>query len=165
MRLHPFEDGNGRVARLLAAYVLLCSGYRSTLFTAVDQHAAHAPEAYCASLREVTAGALSPADWIHYAVDAMARGSDLVAWFRARRCRVMERCAALGLDEHESEAALIRFDLDGRAFPPPEAGFAGERPWKEIVARLPWPERRALGLQLRRLREEEAAQGRPDGPY
>jgi hypothetical protein len=35
---HPFRDGNGRTARLAAAVVLAQAGFKSTVFTAVEEH-------------------------------------------------------------------------------------------------------------------------------
>ena len=45
LRLHPFSDGNGRTARLFSTYLLLRAGYRSTLFTNVEQHFEDRPRA------------------------------------------------------------------------------------------------------------------------
>lgn len=43
---HPFDDGNGRSARIVAAVVLAQAGFRSTVFTAVDGHFEPFPHRY-----------------------------------------------------------------------------------------------------------------------
>jgi Fic family protein len=53
VRIHPFDDGNGRVARLLVNYILLRLGYPPLVVRAQDR------EAYLAALRLADAGDLS----------------------------------------------------------------------------------------------------------
>jgi hypothetical protein len=78
IRAHPFDDGNGRVARLAAAAVLLRAGYRSTLFTAVEQHARDGLAWHGACRRLSETG--DEDAWITFALEQMAARSEAAAW-------------------------------------------------------------------------------------
>jgi hypothetical protein len=46
LTIHPFPDGNGRTARTMEAAELARAGFRSTIFTAVDQRFEVSPRMY-----------------------------------------------------------------------------------------------------------------------
>ncbi|MCD8132264.1 MAG: Fic family protein [Clostridiales bacterium] len=49
--IHPFEDGNGRTARLLSGYLLDCYGYGFHGIGSLEEYFAYDPEEYYASLQ------------------------------------------------------------------------------------------------------------------
>jgi len=49
--IHPFEDGNGRTARLLSGYILDYYGYGFSGFGSLEEYFAYDPEEYYASLQ------------------------------------------------------------------------------------------------------------------
>lgn len=90
--VHPFRDGNGRSTRLLATYVLLRAGLRSSLLTAVEQHFETAPRQYLAALDlYYSAG---PDRAVAALLHGMLSRSAVAAWFRARVVRLRGRALA-----------------------------------------------------------------------
>ena len=49
--IHPFEDGNGRTARLLSGYILDFYGYGFSGLGSLEEYFAYDPEEYYASLQ------------------------------------------------------------------------------------------------------------------
>lgn len=83
LRIHPFADGNGRVARLAASAVLLRAGYRSTLLTAVEQHFRADPIAYPLAFRTLRAGGFVDADvWLATSLEAAVARATFAAWWK-----------------------------------------------------------------------------------
>jgi hypothetical protein len=153
--VHPFVDGNGRVARLLAATVLLRAGYRSTLLTAVEQHFAATPAAYLeAFYRLAASGCGDVGEWLRDALTAMMRRSFAAAAFRRRDGRLRRVLEELGVHGRTQDRVLSHFDL-GRTLPADivEALSRVAEPW----CRVPRPggDLTELLAQLRRLRQEE----------
>ena len=58
--VHPFSDGNGRVARCLQSLVLGCEGLLSPEFLSIEEYLGRNTSAYYAALREVSRGRWSP---------------------------------------------------------------------------------------------------------
>ncbi|MBX7241773.1 MAG: Fic family protein [Bacteroidia bacterium] len=54
IRIHPFDDGNGRLARILMNFILLQSGYPPAIIKSEDK------ENYFAALRQADAGMFEP---------------------------------------------------------------------------------------------------------
>jgi Fic family protein len=72
--VHPFRDGNGRVARIIQSLVLARAGMRSPEFFSIEDHlAAHTP-AYYVALREVQVGRYQPqrdaTSWVAFCIEA-----------------------------------------------------------------------------------------------
>jgi hypothetical protein len=81
--IHPFPDGNGRVARLAAGYALAAAGYRSTLLTAVEQHSRGEPEAYALAFGALRAGGFVDHDgWLEAALRAAVARVAFAGWWR-----------------------------------------------------------------------------------
>jgi len=158
LHIHPFRDANGRSARLMAATVLARGGYRSTLFTAVEQHFRADPPAYHrAFVALAERGPDDPTPWIGSALRAMWASSAAVVWLRTREAHLRAVLAGVGATGAEADRLLVEFDL-GCAPAGGEAGFltGHAEPWAAIRAHLPRRARSELMVQLRRLREEEA---------
>ena len=82
--IHPLRDGNGRAVRLVIAAMLLNAGYKSTLFTAVEQHSHIDPPRYGKSFTPLRAGRPTQHEpWLYSALDLMAQSSGQAARYRS----------------------------------------------------------------------------------
>jgi Fic family protein len=74
--IHPFEDGNGRVARALTNALLMDAGYTVGRYVSIEQAIARSADAYYQALLEATAGwhdqRADPWPWLSYFVDILA---------------------------------------------------------------------------------------------
>lgn len=72
VRIHPFLDGNGRVARALATLVLFKAGYDIKRFFSLEEHYDREPVAYYDALQSVgkLEGNLTP--WLEYFCEGLA---------------------------------------------------------------------------------------------
>jgi Fic family protein len=72
VRIHPFIDGNGRVARALATLVLFKEGYDVKRFFSLEEHYDREPIAYYEALQTVgkLEGNLTP--WLEYFTEGLA---------------------------------------------------------------------------------------------
>ena len=70
VRIHPFEDGNGRTARVLATLSLYLDGYNIRRFFSLDEHYDQDAAAYYAALQSAETGELSP--WLEYFSEGLA---------------------------------------------------------------------------------------------
>lgn len=64
VRIHPFLDGNGRVARALAMLILLLGGYDIKRFFSLEEYYDKDARLYYESLQKATAGSLT--SWLEY---------------------------------------------------------------------------------------------------
>lgn len=153
--IHPFADGNGRAARLASTYILMRAGFRSTLFTAVEQHFHANPVGYPRAFRAlVECGARDQDPWLHAALSAMAGNSALATWYRERE-RIPRRFLAAWQRKNPRSAAeldhqlarLREEDIDERAgragarslprpFPPPKMDIRLDPPPAAVDERV-----------------------------
>lgn len=74
--IHPFEDGNGRVARLLTSAMLTEHGYTVGRYVSLEQVVAESADAYYQALLESTHGwhedTADPWPWLSYFTDVIA---------------------------------------------------------------------------------------------
>jgi Fic family protein len=72
--VHPFRDGNGRVARVVQSLVLAREGLVSPEFSSIEEYLGEHTPAYYAALREVQNGGYRPerdaSSWVEFCVDA-----------------------------------------------------------------------------------------------
>jgi len=72
--VHPFRDGNGRIARIVQSLVLARDGLVSPEFSSIEEYLGEHTPAYYAALREVQAGGYNPArdasSWVAFCVQA-----------------------------------------------------------------------------------------------
>lgn len=64
VRIHPFIDGNGRVARVLATLILLLGGYDIRRFFSLEEYYDRDAAAYYENLQKASAGDLTA--WLEY---------------------------------------------------------------------------------------------------
>ena len=72
--VHPFRDGNGRVARIVQSLVLAREGLLAPEFVSIEEYLGRNTEAYYAILQKVQGGAYRPdrdaAAWVRFCVRA-----------------------------------------------------------------------------------------------
>ncbi|HEX4016984.1 MAG TPA: Fic family protein [Frankiaceae bacterium] len=85
LTIHPFEDGNGRVVRVLTNALLEDVGYRVARYVSLEQLIAETADEYYAALLDSTRGwheeTNDPWPWLSYFVSLVARAYDV---FEAR---------------------------------------------------------------------------------
>ena len=75
--VHPFSDGNGRMARCIQSYVLAGEGLLSSEFLSIEEYLGRNTNAYYDVLTEVAQGAWSPGrdarPWLRFCLTAHYR--------------------------------------------------------------------------------------------
>lgn len=77
--IHPFADGNGRVARLFTAAVLMRFGFLARRLFSFERYYARDRSAYYAALRSVQANTYNMEDWLEYFLRGLAEEFERVA--------------------------------------------------------------------------------------
>ncbi|MBI1860524.1 MAG: Fic family protein [Deltaproteobacteria bacterium] len=72
VRIHPFIDGNGRTARVLATLVLLARGFDTRRFFALDDYYDSDRIAYYDALKSVNPKTLDLTQWVEYFCEGVA---------------------------------------------------------------------------------------------
>ena len=72
VRIHPFIDGNGRTARIMATLVFYKRGFDVKRFFALDDYYDDDRRAYYAALRSVDQNTLDLTGWLEYFTDGVA---------------------------------------------------------------------------------------------
>lgn len=109
--IHPFKDGNGRMARCLQSLVLARDGMSSPVFMSVEEYLGHNTQAYHDVLADVGRGAWNPGHdarpWLRFMLTAHLRQ----ARTHLRRLREIERLwvelDTLAARHHLPERTLI----------------------------------------------------------
>lgn len=72
--VHPFRDGNGRVARIVQSLVLARDGMLSPEFSSIEEYLSRNTPAYYAALRDTQGGSYKPdrdaVGWIRFCIEA-----------------------------------------------------------------------------------------------
>lgn len=72
--VHPFRDGNGRVARIVQSLVLAREGLLSPEFSSIEENLSRNTPAYYAALRDTQGGSYQPdrdaLGWVRFCVEA-----------------------------------------------------------------------------------------------
>lgn len=102
--IHPFSDGNGRMARCLQTLVLARAGVLDPTFCSIEEYLGRNTDAYYAVLAEVAGGSFQPArdarPWIRFNLTAHFRQATTtlqrqreiaLIWGRSKR----KRCEAV----------------------------------------------------------------------
>jgi Fic family protein len=72
VRIHPFIDGNGRAARVLATVVLFMRGFDTKRFFALDDYYDSDRMAYYAALKSVDPKTINITQWLEYFCEGVA---------------------------------------------------------------------------------------------
>lgn len=72
VRIHPFVDGNGRVARALSTLLLLREGYDIRNFFSLEEHFDKHPEDYYQALQSVLKNEGNITEWLTYFSECLA---------------------------------------------------------------------------------------------
>ena len=72
VRIHPFIDGNGRTARVMATLVLYKRGFDVKRFFALDDYYDHDRNSYYKALKNVDQKTLDLTGWLEYFTDGVA---------------------------------------------------------------------------------------------
>lgn len=110
--IHPYSDGNGRMARALQTFVLAREGVLSPQFCSIEEYLGQYTKDYYAVLGAVGAGAWHPerdaTDWVKFC---------LTAHFR-QATKLLKRNRELGKLWSELEQIVERHDLPERTVSP-----------------------------------------------
>lgn len=72
VRIHPFIDGNGRTARIMATMLLYKCGFDLKRFFALDDYYDHDRNSYYGALQTVNQDTLDVTEWLEYFTDGVA---------------------------------------------------------------------------------------------
>jgi len=72
VRIHPFVDGNGRVARALSTFILYKEGYDIRKFFSLEEYFDNEASRYYASLKSVAAKNGDLTEWLEYFTQGLA---------------------------------------------------------------------------------------------
>jgi len=138
--IHPFEDGNGRVARALTNALLMDVGYTVSRYVSLEQEIAESADAYYQALLDSTHGwhedRADPWSWLRYFIDILAQAY-----------RTFARRAASGRADGSKQDRVRDYVLNHAPSPFRMA---------DVRAALPGISDQTIRMVLDRLRHEEA---------
>lgn len=107
--IHPFADGNGRLARLFAVAILFREGFVSRRLFSAERYYAMDKDAYYDALRSVRRNTNNMEQWLLYFTDGLAQEFERVA-DRARELNSLSqqlaRTIQLSRNQEQAVAAL-----------------------------------------------------------
>lgn len=112
--IHPFEDGNGRIARAIADMMLARSEGSPQRFYSMSAQIRRERQAYYAILERTQKGGLDITDWLRWFLDCLDRAFDGAEEILAkvlRKARFWEAMAGQALNERQRK--VLNRLLDG----------------------------------------------------
>jgi Fic family protein len=98
LAIHPFQDGNGRLSRVLTTLLLLKHGYLYVPYGSLERIVEENKDAYYRALRssqkEIWTGEENPDDWVRFFLRALKRQKDSLLR-KLERERLLEKLPAL----------------------------------------------------------------------
>lgn len=156
--VHPWTDGNGRTVRMAASLVLMRHGFKSTLFTAVEQHTAPMPGAYSRAFARLRSSMPTQHEpWLASHLQLMAWSSEFAAAYRLREDAMREVLIGAGVDPGLHDDLMLAHDRGE-----PLSGAGGEvlerdfPAWMDLARRMHPDKRAAFARQVERLVAEES---------
>lgn len=155
--IHPFGDGNGRAIRLLVSAMLLNAGYKSTLFTAVEQHSHVEPRRYSKAFTPLRASRPTQHEpWLFTALDQMAQASAHAATYRTRESEMRATLETAGVRPALRDRVMLDHDLNRQPAHGAVHHLTTLPRWVDVALAMTAAERSAARWQIERLLEEEA---------
>lgn len=114
MTIHPFEDGNGRIARAIADLALARSEGSSERFYSMSAQIRAERNAYYDQLERTQKRSTDATAWILWFLDCLGRaiaGADAVLAAVIAKGQFLERAAAMALNERQIK--VLNRLLDG----------------------------------------------------
>lgn len=108
--IHPFSDGNGRMARCLQSYVLASAGVLSPVFSSIEEYLGRNTDAYYAVLEKVARGQWGPQHdtrpWIEFALTAHFHQAHTIERRIHETDALWDRCEQLVRQRHVPDRSV-----------------------------------------------------------
>lgn len=122
LAVHPFQDGNGRLSRVLTNLMLLRTGYAHASYASLESVIEHNKEAYYLALRRTQTSFRGKADWEPWILFFLRSLKSQAETLRKR----LENRLAEGLDERpDNHSVSSQPERTGNAFPDDLSPLAG----------------------------------------
>src|SRR2546423_6858311 len=112
--VHPFRDGNGRLARVVQSLVLAKEGLLRPEFVSIEPYLARHTREYFAVLEEAQGAAFDPtrdvSSWVEFCIDAhVSEATDREQWVRIAYAR-HDFCTRLATEHGYPERFVVALD-------------------------------------------------------
>jgi Fic family protein len=105
LAIHPFQDGNGRLSRVLTNLMLLRAGYTYASYTSLESVIEHNKEAYYLALRRTQASFREAVDWEPWMLYFLRALKSQISRLRGRLAEPSAAVAASGIPDDLSPLA------------------------------------------------------------
>ena len=112
--IHPFDDGNGRIARAIADWQLARSEHSTQRFYSMSAQIQHERSDYYEILKRAQTGTLDITPWMEWFLGCLGRafyGTEATLAAVMRKARFWERCAGVPITDRQR--AMLNRLLDG----------------------------------------------------
>lgn len=102
--IHPFDDGNGRIARAIADMVLARSEQSAQRFYSMSAQIRHERKAYYAILEATQKGNLDITDWLGWFLDCLGRSiesAEITLAAVLKKARFWDKLSATGFNDRQ----------------------------------------------------------------
>src|SRR5438034_2981412 len=128
--IHPFRDGNGRLARVVQSLVLAKEGLLRPEFVSIEPYLGRHTREYFAVLEEVQGAAFDPtrdvSSWVEFCIDAhVSEATDREQWVRIAYAR-HDFCTRLATEHRYPERFVVALDQALLGLPVTNADYRRE---------------------------------------